>query len=264
MFALNANGRLRVLSWMGGARELGLLALCHALLDDCGEVLGDDPECPASVLLVRENEGGDRLDAHGAGWPRPAVAWLVGRSREVKLLAPSSWDAVVRDEVVGVSLWREQVTTWSAPDPECVEAVCLGRGAVVRRLDRDDKDAFQAIAPNWALRAWGSYEAMLERGSGFGVPVLDSGRLASAAWIFDQTDRHDALAVATDSRFRRLGLGRTAAAILIEHVLRERRKIPLWSAHQGNVASHELARSLGFTRSISENLWCWTALRRPR
>ena len=55
--------------------------------------------------------------------------------------------------------------------------------------------AFVEEAPAWALRGWGTYSALMARGAAFGVRHGEG--FAALAWVFDQSHRHDALAVHT-------------------------------------------------------------------
>ena len=98
-------------------------------------------------------------------------------------------------------------------------------------------------------------------GAGFGVPYGDG--FAALAWIFDQSAGFDAIGVFTAPRYRRLGLARAAAAALISHIARRRRKVPLWSTTPDNDASLALARSLGFTAQATEALLRWPPRPRP-
>src|SRR5437764_235966 len=82
-------------------------------------------------------------------------------------------------------------------------------------------------------------------GAGYGVPHGPG--FAALAWVFDQSAGFDSIGVYTVPRYRRLGLGRAAAAALITHIARRRGKIPLWSTTPDNDASLALAASLGFT-----------------
>src|SRR5262249_48279470 len=122
----------------------------------------------------------------------------------------------------------------------------------VCRLGEADRDRFLAAAPSWALHGWQSYPALIEHGVAFGIP--HDSDFAALAWVFDQADVYDALAVATVPRFRRLGLGRASAAALVGHGIERRGKVPLWSFSAANDASRALATSLGFTPAAVESV----------
>lgn len=226
----------------------GLLALRHALLFRRPGLWGDDARRPHSVVLLRP--AGAAREAFGVGRPEPAAEWLAGREGRIALAAPEDWESALRDAVGRVE--RSEVTTWFDPplrDPGGPSA------AATRRLNREDRDAFLRLAPDWALRGWGSYDELVRVAAAFGVPHRDG--FASLAWVFDQSTRFDALGVFTDPRYRRLGLGRAAARALIRHVQRDRGKLPLWSAPAEHDASLGLARALGFTGQVAEALMCW-------
>jgi hypothetical protein len=237
---------LDVLSRRG--RGIGWVTLRRALLDGRRGLWADDAIDPCSVVFVRE--GGERVEAFGMGAPNPAVGWLVGLDRPVALVAPGDWDEAVRARAPEVALGK--VVTWvpgpfrHPPGPP---------RAATRRLTARDADAFAASAPDWALRNWPTFESLLGHGAAFGVPF--GAGFASLAWVFDQTESFDALGAHTAPRYRGLGLARAAASALVEHVIRDRRKIPLWAASPANQPSEALARSLGFTPRVTEPLFLW-------
>jgi hypothetical protein len=204
--------------------------------------------------LVREGDG--PVEAFGAGRSEPAVAWLAGQARRVTLLAPASWRGAVAAAVGPIE--RARVQTWSiaAGDPSRWAPGRAGRDVAVRRLGVEDGDAFVRSAPAWALRGWRSFPALIAGGAAVGVPDRAHG-LAAVAWIFDQAGDFDAIAVSTAPRFRRLGLGGAAASALIDHIVRRRGRVPLWSTTPANVASLALARSLGFAHATTQTLVRW-------
>jgi GNAT superfamily N-acetyltransferase len=251
MVALEPKAARGVLSWLGPGGP-GLLALRHALIFGRPGLWADDARSPQGVLLVREGDG--QLEAFGAGRADEAVRWLVGRGRRVALVAPGDWEPVIRAEVGTVEI--AEVETFVLRDRDRFRAE-WGPGPLARRLRVEDGPAFEAIAPAWALRGWGSFAAMIEHGSAFGVPGPGGEGLVALAWVFDATERFDAAGVFTIDRLRGLGLGRRAATALVEHALMDRGKIPLWSTSPANEASRYLAVSLGFSDPVREPLWWW-------
>jgi GNAT superfamily N-acetyltransferase len=252
MVPLRPEAHEHVLLRLGVEEAPGLLALRHAILFRKPGLWGDDARRPHSVLLLRP--AGPGREAFGAGRAEPAVAWLAARQGRIALVAPEEWEPTVRSVVGPVD--RHEIVTWF--DPPLRESGTPPR-AEVRRLGRNDHDAFLDLAPDWALRGWGSYDDMTRHGAAFGVPHGDG--LASVAWVQDQTERFDSIAVFTRPRYRRLGLGRAAARAAIRHTQRERGKLPLWSAAGDNPSSHALARALGFTGQSTELLLRWPAER---
>jgi len=238
-----------VRSWLGPPETPGLLALRHALADHGRGLWVDDPRRPGSVALVRGGDGG-RFEAFGAGEPEPAVAWLVGRGRGFRLVAPASWaDALPKS---GGATTAGRVETWTLGPGS---AAFAAPGPAARRLSADDADAFAAVAPGWSLRGWRSFGALIGRGAAFGVPHGTG--FAALAWVFDRAGVYDSVGVATDARFRRLGLGRAAASALVRHLTTDLGRVPLWSAPAGNLASLGLARVLGFRPSAVESVVRW-------
>lgn len=232
------------------AGDVGLLALRHALAFRQPGLWADDSRRPRTLLFVREGDG--EVEAFGGGTPEPAVSWLAGLGRGVTLLAPTSWrravDAYVRNGTMGTVVTC--VHTPSATIP-------ASPGVATRRLTFQDEGAFLAITPEWALRGWVTFDALITHGAAFGVPHGDG--FASLAWVFDQTDRFDALASFTAPRFRRLGLARASALALLGRVRCIWCKTPLWSASKDNGASLALATSLGFVPRSEQTVLRWPA-----
>lgn len=268
MVPLDPAAARHVRARLGLSEGPGLLALRHALAYRRPGLWGDDPAAPRSVLFVREGDG--RIEAFGAGEPWPALAWLVSQGRGFSLHAPDDWLETV--DSLGGAVERVDVETWSreAPAPgggeteteteDEGEGEGEGEGeaaapreparVVVRRLGAGDRAAFTATAPAWALRGWQSYAELVEHGAAFGVP--HGSGFAAVSWVFDQADRFDSVGVYTVPRFRRLGLGRAAAAALVEHVVGRRAKVPLWSFAPDNPASRALAAALDFAPAAVE------------
>lgn len=268
-----------VRAWLGPPEGPGLLALHHALVYHRPGLWGDAPATPRGVILVREGLTG--LEAFGAGRPEPALGWLIGRRREFTLHAPEEWFDAARERLGAVDI--DRVETWTGPGPGVsghgvaaarraagaagvpggpgarartqAEARPAAQGPVTRRLTEGDVGPVVATLPPWALRGWRSYPALIEHGAGFAVP--HGAGFASLAWVFDLAENYDALGVFTVPRFRRLGLGRAAAAALIRHVVAERGRVPLWSTAADNEPSRAMARALGFSVASEESLLRW-------
>lgn len=252
MVPLEGEAADRVLAWEADAPRS--ISLRHALIHRREGLWGDHPRSPRSVLLVREADAPEGCHAFGAGAAEPAVGWLARRGRPFSLLAPEGWEGALRRR--SPSVLRGIVETW-ARSGGAREAPRAATGIAARRLTRSDGPAFAATSPAWALLGWGEFARLIEHGAAVGVPDRD-GRLAAVAWIFESDDGRDSLAVATDARYRRLGLGRAAAAALLAHVEDGRRKAPLWTVDAANVPSRALARSLGFAVRARETVLRWS------
>ena len=250
MIPLGAEATDAVLAWGDGLHRT--VALHHAWIHGRPGLWGDDRRRPASALWLRD--GGDQWEAFAAGAAGPALDWLtqVATGRPIVLAAPPSWAAIVQDRV-GRSRRVEEtgMQTWLRPT---VSARPLG-AVDVRPLDFDDAAAFAAVAPAWALRSWGDFDTLIERGAASGVPTRSG--LAAVAWVVESNQALDKVGVATDPRFRRLGLGRAVASALVEQVERERSKLALWVVNPANTASQALARALDFTMMGTETLLRW-------
>ena len=233
-------------------------AFRHASLHQRPGLWGDHPVRPTSAVWLREGDEGG-WEAFGAGRSSPAVGWLAGRSegRPMALLAPPSWEGPVR--LIGGQVEASTIQTRSFP--ESLGPPPPAPRVEVRRLGIEDREPFEATAPPWALRSWGDFATLLLRGAAFGVPM--PGGLAGLAWTCESDIEHDKLGVATLPRYRGLGLGKAAAAALLDHVARIRRKTPLWVTGRDNTASIALAVALGFSDPVEEKLLRWTPSPRP-
>ena len=230
------------------------IALRHAAIHNRPGLRGDNPILPTSVVWLREGDEGT-LEAFAAGEPGPMLAWIESQSqgRSIALLAPSEWEAPIR--ALGGLLSTGNLQTWLRPD-----ALRLPRSLVeVRRLRLDDARCFETSAPAWALRSWGSFESLIEQGAAFGV--LASDELLATAWIYESDRDLDKIGVATLPHYQRLGLGLAVSQALVDLIVRERQKHPLWVTTPENLASVALARSLGFSIPVEETLLLWTPKR---
>ena len=233
-----------------GSRSHRLVALEHAASRSRPGLWGDNPDVPSSLVWLREAD--DALEAFATGEPDRAIAWLAGRAggRPIRLAAPESWEAAAR--LQGGRVDRGSVSSLVRTSPQ---GEMKAPPVEVARLGPGDRAAFEDLAPGWALRAWGGFIEMIDRGSAFGV--RSGSGFASLAWVFEAGRRFDKLGVATLPRYRRLGLGRAAARGLIMDVERSRRKRPLWTTAPDNAESLALARSLGFASEVAEPLILW-------
>jgi RimJ/RimL family protein N-acetyltransferase len=252
MVPLDPAAAQSVRAWLGPPEGPGLLALHHTLVYRPSSVWADAARSPRSLLYVRE--GDNRIEGFGAGEAEPAVAWLAGRHRPFILHAPDTWQEALRDRLGPVDL--DTVETWSGPGGSTTRLP----GTLTRPALATDSAAFTAAAPPWALRGWRSFAALMEHGAAFGVPHGPGPALAALAWVFDRAEKFEAIGVFTVPRFRRLGLGRAAASALIQHVVRDRGRLPIWSSPPENEPSRRLARSLGFSVAATETLMRWPPL----
>jgi GNAT superfamily N-acetyltransferase len=253
MFPLDEVAMAKVLAWDLG--EQRSLSLRHALIHRTPGLLGDHPRSPKSVLLVCENPPPDDWHIYGAGMAEPAIGWLARCTNRFALIAPESWEGAIRKRSISIS--KGVVETW-VRDPSISLFDVQSLAVTTRLLNENDVRSFELAAPEWALRGWRTYRDLIREGLAVGVPMREGG-FASVAWIFESDDRHDALAVATLPRFQRLGLGRSAAANLIDQVESVRKRTPVWTVNAQNLPSRALARSLGFSPRSRESVLRWSA-----
>ncbi len=228
-------------------------AFRHATLHSRPGLWGDDPEHPTSAVWLREGDDGG-WEAFGAGRPSPAIGWLASRAsgRPIALLAPPSWEGPIR--MLGGRVEVETIQTMMRP--KSVEAPMPSNRVEVRRLTLEDGQAFENAAPPWASRSWGDFATLISRGAAFGATM--PGGFASVAWTYESDLEHDKIGVSTRPRYRMLGLGGAAASILVDHIVRDRRKSPLWVTTPANPASIALAVSLRFSVQVAEKMLRWT------
>lgn len=228
-------------------------AFRHATLHGRPGLWGDDPVHPTSAVWFREGDEG-AWEAFGAGRSSPAISWMAARAqgRPIALVAPPSWEGPIR--LLGGRVEPWSIETWHRPKPT---GSSIPRSQVpIHRLDQSDAPAFGALAPPWALRSWFDVATLFERGAAFGV--RGNGGFVSLAWIYESDPDHDKLGVWTAPPFRKLGLGRAVAWALVEHILIDRRKSPLWVANSTNSASIALAQWLGFQVQAVERGLHWS------
>ena len=227
------------------------VALRHAAAHGRPGLRGDDPDRPSGLAWLREGDDGN-LEAFGAGDPGPILEWLASRAdgRPIALLAPTDWESPIR--ATGDRVESAVIQTRLRPVPMRLPSTKVK----VRRLESDDRPAFEAVAPPWAARSWGDFATLIGLGAAIGV-TSPCGLLAMA-WIYESDRDHDKVGVFTIPHYRRLGLGRAATGALVDHIVRDRRKHPLWVTTPDNPASVSLAESLGFSVPVEETLLRWT------
>lgn len=239
------------------------IAIGHALRMPEFErsVWGDQVRRPHSLFLARKLD--DRWEAFGAGKPNPSISLLLSGQlqSEVLLVGPPSWHEAVAKR--GGTAEYGHFETWVQADPGRPPAAGpAGTENLVRPIARTEQERFLAVAPPWALRSWHLFSIAHGQSPMFAVPLRDSAGFASVAWVYEADHQHAAIGVATDERYRGLGLGRAAVRALIgalRHGPIDERRIPVWFTEAENAASRALAESLGFQFQRSEPLARWRA-----
>ncbi len=226
-------------------------ALRHASIHQQPGLWGDRPDRASSVVWLREGDE-NRWEAFATGEPEPALDWLARTlpGQTIALLAPRSWENPVRsrEEPVAtatIRTWRG----WQSRDRPVSQQKH-------QKLSIDSEAGFRQLAPSWALRSWGSFEALIESGLAIGVATAEG--WIALAWTYESDLIHDKIGVVTHPRYRRLGLGRDVAGALVDAIVNDRRKRPIWVTSSENTASIALANSLGFRNPDSETLLIWT------
>jgi GNAT superfamily N-acetyltransferase len=226
------------------------IALRHAAIHHRPGLQGDHPSHPTSLVWLRPGDPGI-WEAFAAGDPAPALDSIEQSGiSEVALLAPGSWEPAVRRRggriVVGTILTSVGVDRRDRLAPRLQS----------RSLTIEDGPAFLAEAPAWALRSWSGYGDLIEHGLAVGLATAEG--FAAIAWTYESDHDHDKIGVATAPRHRRLGLGQAVTSALLDRIVADRRKVPVWVTTTENAASVALARSLGFADPTPESLLRWT------
>ena len=115
----------------------------------------------------------------------------------------------------------------------------------VRRLRATDADAAQALIPPWAFRTFETPSDMIRGGGCFATAL--NGKIASIAYVPDQSIKYARVAVATAEPFRRKGYAFAALRQLIQHVTNDGRLICALVPRRSAPAVH-LALKLGFPK----------------
>lgn len=196
------------------------------LLSGHAEVCGDE-----DGLLIRNRREGSRL---AVAWRRPpSLADSVARVEAEELLCAhedAEWVAAQLGgwKCEGASLFR--LDDAAVIEPLASKARLLSSEDELNDLEqelRDEIEEARAAGEVWCAEA--------------------EGRVASFAYSYWRTEGHFDISIDTPEAFRRRGLARIAVSGLIR-AERERGLEPVWGAMDDNVASSELARTLGFVR----------------
>jgi len=99
--------------------------------------------------------------------------------------------------------------------------------------------------------AWSNFNDALEESIVYGV--IESDKLLSFSLTLAVTNKFMELGVWTKKSHRRKGFSFACSKALIDRIFSER-KIPVWGAERGNIASMNLARKLGFQK-VYEYYW---------
>lgn len=224
-----------------------------ATSDRSARALAEVPDLPrwveARALLLSEMA---TLFGEPGGWvirngrPEGRVRIVVGRPARADLeaslavvpvgeilCAPEDADATA--ELLGESFASERVWLHRLPDAETLAPV----DPRVRPLSATDSLAH--------LTADLRREIESARAERTVHAAFDDGLASSFAYAYWQTESLFDISVDTRPDARRRGLARVAVSALIRHESTRGRR-PVWGALAGNIASHRLARGLGFER----------------
>jgi RimJ/RimL family protein N-acetyltransferase len=203
----------------------------------------DDRRQPrAMVVAVRGGDHpGDHDQAYVFGEPSSGGlrAFVAGVTRRTEFILDDELAPLVREIHPGAEV-REAMCCWFdrlEPTPSAQST------APVRRLRLADADAAQHLIPHWAFRTFESPKDMILGGGCFAVEL--NGKLASVAYVADQSVKHARIAVVTGEAHRRRGYGFAAARRLMDHLGNEGRLVCALVPRRKAAAVH-FALKLGF------------------
>ncbi len=116
----------------------------------------------------------------------------------------------------------------------------------VRPLDLEDSGLLAEHESNPHRMGFVTFEDLLTNGAAAGA-VVDN-RLVALAHTNALTARYGDIGVFTDEAWRGRGFA-TSAASIVAHCIRERGRVPVWSAGEDNAASLRVAAKLGFVEA---------------
>ena len=122
-------------------------------------------------------------------------------------------------------------------------------GSQLQKFDRLTSQimaSFAAHESNPHRMGFITFEDLLTNGAAAGA-VVDN-RLVALAHTNAMTARYGDIGVFTDEAWRGRGFA-TSAASIVAHCIRERGRVPVWSAGEDNAASLRVAAKLGFVEA---------------
>lgn len=214
----------------------------HAIQGRKAAVYVDVPDAPGNLAVcVRGGDDpGDHDQAYVFGLPsvEPLRAFVASVARATEFIVDDDLVGMVQ-EIHPVSTPREAMCCW-------YETLATPKGAPrvnARHLRVADADAAQKLIPRWALRTFESVKDMILGGGCFGVDV--QGRLASVAYVADQSIKYARVAAFTAEPYRRRGFAMSALHKLVEHVTNDGRLV-CTLAPRRNAAAVHLALKMEF------------------
>jgi hypothetical protein len=123
----------------------------------------------------------------------------------------------------------------------------------IRPLNWEDRRMFHsARPPGWFNCIMGEEEAFQ---GGWLLGLFKKRRLVSTAGVHDYTETMENIAVFTGERYRGKGFARLVCLALLKEISRRGRK-PLWTCSADNLASQNLAKSLGLNLHCRRRIYC--------
>lgn len=215
----------------------------HAITTRKASILTDSPAEPRALVVVvpasNDPAGHDQAYAFGPADSEALRTYIAQVTRPTEFIVDEDLAPVVL-EIHADATPREAMCCWSdamwaPPEQEMPPPV--------RHLRTADADAVQALVPKWAFRTFASAKDMILAGGCFGVEA--DGKLASVAYVADQSIKFARIGAATVESHHRRGYALAAAARLIEHVSNDGRLVCALAARPNGPAMR-FALKLGF------------------
>jgi RimJ/RimL family protein N-acetyltransferase len=122
----------------------------------------------------------------------------------------------------------------------------------VKRIDEKIITKSMEFNESYLNEYWGSVSNFLE--NGFGYCLLHNDTVVSECISIFTSPQFAEIDIATQNKYRGMGLARNVAVIFIEHCIEKNMK-PKWDCDVNNLASIKLAEKLGFENPIEYSVF---------
>jgi RimJ/RimL family protein N-acetyltransferase len=221
----------------------GPLVAQHVMATGHGGCLADRWPDPRAVVV---ETGGNYTLAGDPGALDPAVL----RGRVVGFVeTPVEFEPLLAAATRELHVWPRVVLALEDPvDPPAPRG-----GHQLRRLGPEDAGSLAGLGDetDWIANSWGGPGGLAASATAWGA--FASERLVAVACPFFQGAVHEDLGVATEPKFRGLGLSTACAGAVCQDVCR-RGRVPSWTTSPDNTASLRVAAKLGFRHRRHDRL----------
>ncbi|QYF83811.1 GNAT family N-acetyltransferase [Brevibacterium sp. PAMC21349] len=133
-----------------------------------------------------------------------------------------------------------------------INKVKVPKDFIVKRIDEKIITESLEFNESYYNEYWGSVSNFLE--NGFGYCLLHNDTVVSECTAIFSSSQFAEIDIATQNKYRKMGLAQNVAEIFIEHCI-ERNLKPNWDCDVNNFASIKLAERLGFENPIEYSVF---------